>query len=375
MSHQLRAVPRLLLGGGLDVVLVALLAGLSLALGGLLVSNPWPIVLDVAMCIAAGCTVRWPKAAGVALGVLLVGYFFVPRGSASLGQYAPLIPILGTGMRNLHPARRWMTAGYGLILLGLQYQDYPGNPLFLLGGLVWAVVIAGLWLIGNAFAVFRQAQAEAHAAALVQQRLSLARDLHDTVARDLSRASLRAQVAQLSLDPAEMSAVVAEIQAALTRLRLTMTLLRDPRLDATGQVDEVGSPGETFRDTTKALEAAGFDVALTIEGDPDSIQPALWSTMRAAVGEAASNIELHASKSDPCALILSVDDRSVDMVFINEVEAAPPIRTGSGDSAMGLLGIRERLTPIGGNLDTLQERRQWMTHIRIPLGMPDRSES
>ena len=203
MDSQLRPVPRVLLGGGLDVLLSAILAALSLVLG-LQVSQPWALTLDVAMCVAAGCTVRWPKAAGVALGMLLFGYFLVPAGSVSLGEYAPLIPILGTGIRNLRLARRWMTAGYGTILFALQYQDYPGSILFLLGGVVWAALISVLWLIGNAFAAFRQAAAEAHAAAMVQQRISLARDLHDTVARDLSRASLRAQLAQQSLDPAEM---------------------------------------------------------------------------------------------------------------------------------------------------------------------------
>jgi len=117
------------------VILAAILATLSGALG-LQVSEPWALGLDVAICIAAGCTVRWPKTAGVALGLLLVGYFFVPAHSASLGQYAPLIPILGTGMRNLRLVRRWMIAGYGAILFALQYQTYAGSPLFLLGALV-----------------------------------------------------------------------------------------------------------------------------------------------------------------------------------------------------------------------------------------------
>jgi hypothetical protein len=110
MEDQLRPVPKVLLGGGLDVLLAAILAVLSFALG-VQVSQPWALGLDIAMCIAAGCTVRWPKTAGVALGVLLVGYFFVPAGSVSMGEYAPLIPILGTGMRNQRSARRWMTAG------------------------------------------------------------------------------------------------------------------------------------------------------------------------------------------------------------------------------------------------------------------------
>lgn len=372
MDQQSRAVRRVLLGGGLDVLLAVILAVLSLALG-LRAGETWPLWLDAAMCLAAACTVRWPKTAGVALGLLLVGYFFVPRGSVSLGEYAPLIPILGTGMRDLRSVRRWMTVGYGAILVALQYRDYPGNPLFLFGALVWAGLIAVLWLIGNAFAAFRQAQAEAHAAALVQQRVFLARDLHDTVARDLSRASLRAQHAQQHLDPAEMGMVVEEIQSALAQLRWTMNLLRDPRPDAWGGQDEgAGSPSQALRDAALNLESRGFAVALTIEGDPERIPPTLWPTIKAMVEEASSNIERHASTSHPCALILDVDHEAADMVFINQVEDRDGPRTGSGDSAMGLLGVRERLTPIGGELQTLQEGTQWMTRIRIPLPAPDK---
>lgn len=368
MDPKLRIVPKFLIGGGLDVALAGLLAVLSLVLG-LQTGQPWAVALDIAMCGTAACAVRWPKVAGMVLGVLLLGYFFVPAGSASLGEYAPLIPILGAGMRSLRLVRRWMMAGYGLILVALQYQDYPGSPLFLIGALVWVVLIAGLWLIGNAFAMFRQAQAEAHAAALVQQRLSLARELHDTVARDLSRASMRAQLAQQSLDPAEISAVVGEIQSALTQLRMTMSLLRDPEpATVAGTGDDVGSPGEVLREATKTLEAAGFPVALSIEGDPETIPPALWPTIRAVVGEACTNIERHADRSHPCALMLSVDHRALDMVFINEVDPHHGDQTSSGDAAMGLLGVRERLTPIGGELQTLQEGKRWMTSVNVPLG-------
>lgn len=374
MDQQLRIVPRFPIGDGLDVPLAGLLAVLSLVLG-LQASEQWAVVLDVAMCIAAACTVRWPRVSGLVLGVLLLGYFAVPAGSASLGQYAPLIPILGTGVRGLRLVRRWMIAAYGVILAGLQYQDYPGSLLFLIGSLVWVALIAGMWLIGNGFAAVRQAQAESHAAALVQQRLSLARDLHDTVARDLSRASLRAQLAQQSLDPAEMSAVVGEIQSALTQLRVTMSLLREPEpATLAGVGEDVGSPGEVLREATRSLESAGFPVSLSIDGDPQTIPPILRPTIRAVVGEACSNIERHADRSHPCALILSVDQQSLDMVFINIVNEHHGYQTSSGDAAMGLLGVRERLTPIGGELQTLQEGKRWMTSVSVPLGArPSRS--
>jgi glucose-6-phosphate-specific signal transduction histidine kinase len=67
-------------------------------------------------------------------------------------------------------------------------------------------------------------------------------------------------------------------------------------------------------------------------------------------------------------LILSVDAQAVDMVFINDALTPQGTPTGSGQSAMGLLGIRERVTPIGGELQTLQEGKRWMTSVNVPLG-------
>lgn len=367
MSDRLRPVRGVLLGGDLDLLLSAVLALVSLALGPQ-VSPPGALILDVAMCLAAAATTRWPRAGGVILGLLLLGYFFLPAGALALGQYAPMIPILGTGIRGQRPIRRWMTVGYGGILVALQYRDYPGSMLFLFGGLVWAALIGVLWLIGNTFSALRQAQAEAQAAALVYQRLALSRELHDTVARDLSRASLRAQLAQQSLDSTEIGAVVSEIQDALRQLRLMMTLLRDPEYGTASQNDDIRSPAEVLRDATRTLDVSGFRVAQSIQGALESIPPEIWPVFGAVVGEAVSNIERHGSAIAPCTLIFSIERQSVDMMFVNETAESYRRGTHSHDAAIGLLGVRERLIPIGGELNTLQEPSKWTTHVRIPWG-------
>ncbi len=366
MDRQPHFVSTWLLDGGLDLCLAAILAVMSFALGfGL--SRPWPLTLDIAISGAAACAVRWPRIGGAALGVLLVGYFLVPAGSVSLGEYAPLIAILGTGIRNQRVARRWMTGIYGLVLIALQVKESQYGVRAVLGGLLWVAIIAVVWLIGNAFAALRESQAVAHEAVLVQQRLSLARDLHDTVARDLARASLRAQVAQQHLDPAEMGTVVNDIQAALAQLRLTMSLLRDPRTESARKVGDTESLAATLREAVSTLEVAGFAVTVTIDGDPSVIPANLWPTLRAVVNEATSNIERHATTSSPCAIVCHIDRHVVDIVFINHVPPPDTPPTGSEDSAMGLLGIRERLTPIGGQLTSWQEDTKWMTRITIPL--------
>lgn len=156
MEGQRLGLSALLANGRFDVLLAAALAVLSVTLG-VFRGAGWTVILDVAAAVLAGLTVRWPVWAGTGLGLLLVGYLFLPETAATMGEYAPLVPILGAGMRGQRRQRAWMSGGFGAVLAALTYQDYPGSPLFLLGVLVWAVLIAVLWLIGNLFTAYRRA--------------------------------------------------------------------------------------------------------------------------------------------------------------------------------------------------------------------------
>lgn len=110
----------------------------------------------------------------------------LPTPVGTFGEYGPLIPILGCSIRGLRRERNWVSAAVLLVLTALQVHDYPGpGYLYIFGGLVWVAIIAALWLIGAGFAAARSA-------ALAEQRLILARDLHDTVARTVARVSLSA---------------------------------------------------------------------------------------------------------------------------------------------------------------------------------------
>ena len=73
VGMRLAGIHRLLLGGALDVALSALLAVLCVLLT-LPFDQPLAIVVDLAACLAAALTVRWPRAAGAALGLVLLLY-------------------------------------------------------------------------------------------------------------------------------------------------------------------------------------------------------------------------------------------------------------------------------------------------------------
>lgn len=359
----MRSHPSLLADGTVDVVLALLLAALSITIGWHL-GLPLSIALDVAACAAAALTVRWPRAAGVALAVILLCYLPAPREWPFMGEYAPLIPILGTGMRGRRRERLVLTLGYWPILLAIQFADYGLDAKVLFGGLLWAVLIAVLWVIGNAFTAYRKAQEEARAAALTQQRLGLARDLHDSLARTLSHLILRARKAAATGDTAALEPLADGISQAAGELRWLLSALREP--DSVPSLDSTGSLATTISQVIDDLAARGHPTAVTIEGQLDRIPPPVAEVLAGVAREAAANIERHGAEGRPCTLVASIDDTAVDLAFINEVPAKASL-SDSGTQSMGLLGAAERLATVGGTLETREEGRQWITRVTVPM--------
>ena len=182
------------------------------------------------------CVVRWPRSATIALGAVLLTFLLSPREWVTFGEYAALIPVLSAGIRGERRRRTISSAAYLVLLTALQYHDYPGGLLFLYGGLVWTVLFAVMWLIGDVFTAYRKAQQDAAQLALAQQRIALARDLHDTIMRSLTRLSLRVQLAEAEPDPTVLPSVAEALHQTATELRWMLTLLRRWRRGRAGPV-------------------------------------------------------------------------------------------------------------------------------------------
>lgn len=130
-------------------------------------------------------------------------------------------------MRGQRRQRAWMSVGFGTVLTALTYRDYPDDSLFFLGVLVWAVLIAVLWLIGDLFTVYRRAQAEAAAHTVLQERLVLARELHDSTARTLARVLLDAERAAANgAGSPDLQELATGVRQASEELRRSIGLLR-----------------------------------------------------------------------------------------------------------------------------------------------------
>lgn len=364
---------RLVESGRIEVVLAAGLAAMVVLLE-LATRQPWPgIVLDLVICTAAAATARWPRAAGVALGAIGAVYLVIPDAWGTLGEYAPLIPILGTGMRGNTRLRAAFTLGYFPILAGRSLVLAPDLYSGLLGWIVWAVMIGFLWLIGNAFVAVTEAHREARAAALVLQRQELSRELHDTIARSLSKVSMAAERARLrgSASPDDLRLIADTAAEGIRELRWVMNLLGSPVEPGSLSAQRRTPLDEALAAAEDDLARHGFAVALSVDGDPRRLPPEHADALGAATGEAVANIIKYGDPASPSAIVADLTGADAELVFLNTTRTAeePTAEPGGGT---GLAALRQRLEDLGGELSTVRSERQWRTRVRLPLETVER---
>lgn len=361
------AFAALVQAGWFEAILAAVLAVVSV---GLLVGmgRAWQgVALDLLICAVAAGTGRWPRVTAVALAVVMVAYLLIPRSWTTMGEYAPFIPILGSGMRGATRLRALMTIGYFPLSVGRIFAlAAPDQASAIAGSLLWAVLIAILWLIGNAFTAVIEAQRKARAAELGLMRQELTRELHDTVARSLTRVTLAAERARLRGGASEDDLALISDTAAdgIRQLRWVMSLLASPV--EPGALSRL--PGTSLNTALASAEAElsrlGFLVSVSVTGDPGSLRPEHSAALGAATGEAVANIIKHGDPDSLSAIAVTVTVHDAELVFINAPRPVAAVEPGSG---MGLLAMEGRLQAVGGDVTTECSASQWRTRIHVPL--------
>ncbi len=216
----------------------------------------------------------------------------------------------------------------------------------------------------------REREAEAQRL-LGEERLRIAREVHDVVAHAMVAINVQAGVAAHVLDrrPEQARTALQEIKAtsgaALTDLRATLGLLREEGADAPvrpteslGEVAELAAP----------LRAAGVAVGVAVEGLHDHVPSAVGAAAFRIVQEATTNVLRHAGARrveirvdvGREAVTVRVDDDGAALVGVGG-----PVEAGSGN---GLRGMAERVATLGGRLDAgRREDGGWSVRAELPL--------
>ncbi|MBP2355832.1 signal transduction histidine kinase [Kribbella aluminosa] len=233
------------------------------------------------------------------------------------------------------------------------------------GGIVpFGAMVLGAWIVGRMAARYRRQSEEL---ARQQERMRIARELHDIVAHSMGVITVQAGYGSLVIDeqPAAARAALATIEQTgrqtLAELRGLVGVLRSDE-----QLELAPTPGLAQLDELVTQTAkAGVRVNLTVTGSSAGIPAGIGLSAYRIVQEALTNVVKHASTPSADATV----DCGADALSIEVVDhgAGCPDRPRPGH---GLTGLGERVALYGGSLhaEPLPDKG-FRVLARIPLGV------
>jgi signal transduction histidine kinase len=265
--------------------------------------------------------------------------------------------------QRLVPAVVCLVGLYAVFLVAslVEAPYFETSQVWILAGtltLVWgAGVSVRLLRASREEAVRRAARAERDRAAAavratLDERLRIARELHDVVAHTMSVIAVQSGVARHLLGPGSGGAVdaLAAIEdasrTALDDLRRVVGLLRT---DDGADASLVPSPGiDEVRLLVDAHRAAHGPVRFEVAGAVDALPESMRLTVYRVVQEALTNARKYAPAA-PARVSLRTVGGGLTVEIDNDAATAPatPAVPGAG---FGLAGMRERVALYGGDL-------------------------
>ncbi|GIJ53049.1 sensor histidine kinase [Virgisporangium aurantiacum] len=202
--------------------------------------------------------------------------------------------------------------------------------------------------------------------ALADERARMARELHDVVANHLSAVAIHATAAQslLGVDPSKLADILGVIREnsvqGLAEMRRMVEVLREPGDDlvlSQGLVEAL----------PRLAAASSVDVTVERVGEPRPLPPDVDHAAYRIVQESLTNAGKHAPGGTaavrleylPASVVVTVDSSA-------PASAVPPV-AGAG---MGLRGMRERVTLLGGEFSAgppvCDHETAWRVRAELP---------
>ncbi|MHB9859277.1 sensor histidine kinase [Streptomyces sp. YIM S03343] len=294
----------------------------------------------------------------VALAVLAT-VLGLTLGASWLGLYCYVSVACAVTLRLRHTYWAIPATAVTMLVVGLKVGEQEARDLFLLVVLIGAAMTGVVQLIRTTVEL-RQARATVAQLAANEERLRLARDLHDLLGHSLSLITLKSELAGRMLPghPDRAAQQVADIEQvsrqALVDVREAVTGYRRPRLAA------------ELAGARVALTAAGVAVQVPDEPDLGGVPEESESTLAWALREAVTNVVRH-SGADRCTVEL-LHRQTLDgpVLELSVEDDGPGDPGGSKGHGNGLTGLTERLEKAGGTLEAGRVRHGFRLVARVP---------
>ncbi|MEV4668548.1 sensor histidine kinase [Microbacterium sp. LWO12-1.2] len=203
-----------------------------------------------------------------------------------------------------------------------------------------------------------------------EERLRIARDLHDTVAHQIAVISLSAGVASSTIDtlPDKAKESMATIRTAartvLSEIGDLLAILRADDSDDDSPIPQAGV--DNMDDLVAQFADAGLDVTTRVEGDVDRIPGAIGLVAYRVTQEALTNAHKHGSGSRAHVLI-EVGGSDLTISVTNPLRPERSVALRPTSSGLGLIGVRERVASVRGTVEAGPAPGGWKVVARMPL--------
>nr|WP_182525273.1 histidine kinase [Nocardioides dongkuii] len=208
---------------------------------------------------------------------------------------------------------------------------------------------------------------------VAEERLRIARELHDVVAHRVAIVNVQASVARhlvLTDPPAALTAIehVREAgRAILDELSDVLNVLRqpdepvDPHAPAPG-LDQVPHLVASF-------QSAGLSITQSVSGSPRAIAGGADLVAYRVLQEALTNAHKHGTGQATMTICYAPTDVGLEVTNPTS-DGEESVRPSAADAGFGLVGMRERVAAVGGEMAARQDPDG---HFRVTVRLPDRA--
>lgn len=256
----------------------------------------------------------------------------------------------------------WMMAGAFVVVVVSTIFGAEGAEDRFRAMLLSALVLSVAWVLGVRT---REVEQQAAARSRAEERLRLARDVHDVLSHSLGAIGVRSGVAAHvgTLGAEELCEVLRGIESdARSSLSELNVLLHRERTDIEGQAIVSSPLSAALAEIARSAEKSGVLVRLDADDAVDELPADVRTTVLRIVQEAVTNVVRHAQASSAIVTLRASTSATTVEVQDDGRGARGGIRLGHG-----LTGMRERVELLGGAVAFTSSDSGFVVAARVPL--------
>ncbi|MFJ3905652.1 sensor histidine kinase [Streptomyces sp. NPDC090025] len=204
--------------------------------------------------------------------------------------------------------------------------------------------------------------------AVQDERISVGRDVHDLVGRELTVLAVRAEVLAVRARGEAHQQEFEELADTARRAHhmLNETIVRRGDASATPGLEGLAALAEE-------TERMGSPVDLTVAEETKALSPLRQTAVHRVVQECLTNAAKHAPGL-PVTVTIGLADGCLRVEVRNPLAQTPPDRAPVS-TGTGLFSMAERVTSMGGTLHAREEHGAYVVTATLPSGLPARTRS